>query len=293
MPRIARPALGVRRSVAALRAGRARSRDHGRSSRGRCRSSRRPPRRGGVHVPRRRDPRDLGRARPLAGHNAYQRRSRGMKDLKDGSRSNSRDPGRTGPQRLHRRLERGSPAAHARLSRSRSGGGASATSSPTRSARPEAAPAPPIVATARAEIRAEPAVAQILAAADADSGLWPRLIPGLREGRAVDRRARRASRPSPRPRTRQPGPRRRVSPPARARRPRARPLLAPLDRRARRSARREPGDACRRRQADDRPETARDGCSAHALRRTPRGPVPQRHRVAQPRRDASSARADG
>jgi hypothetical protein len=44
----------------------------------------------------------------------------------------------------------------------------------------ETAPAPALDESARAEIRAEPAVARVLGAADTDAGLWPRLIPSLR-----------------------------------------------------------------------------------------------------------------
>jgi hypothetical protein len=44
----------------------------------------------------------------------------------------------------------------------------------------ETAPAPALDETARAEIRAEPAVASVLNAAGADAGLWPRLVPRLR-----------------------------------------------------------------------------------------------------------------
>jgi transcriptional regulator with XRE-family HTH domain len=44
----------------------------------------------------------------------------------------------------------------------------------------ETAPAPALDEAARARVRAEPAVSQVLGAAGADAGLWPRLVPGLR-----------------------------------------------------------------------------------------------------------------
>jgi hypothetical protein len=45
----------------------------------------------------------------------------------------------------------------------------------------EVAPAPHHDEATRAAIRAEPAVARALAAAEAQAGLWPQLVPGLRE----------------------------------------------------------------------------------------------------------------
>jgi len=45
----------------------------------------------------------------------------------------------------------------------------------------EVAPAPALDPAARARIRAEPVVAGALAAAEAEAGLWPQLVPRLRE----------------------------------------------------------------------------------------------------------------
>ena len=83
-----------------------------------------------------------------------------------------------GPQRLHRRVERRRAPARARLPRAACPTAPSATSSPTRS-RPgsRSRRRPDYDDAARAAIRAEPAVARVLAAVGDDAGLWPQLIP--------------------------------------------------------------------------------------------------------------------
>lgn len=97
---------------------------------------------------------------------------------------------------VHRRLERRSPPRRARLPQARPGRRRARGARLQLGRWLEVAPTPAYDAPTRAAIRAEPVVQRLFAAADADAGLWPELLPPCASDRGCRWRSLRVSSPS-------------------------------------------------------------------------------------------------